>query len=115
MSPEMPSASGEAPADITGAESNTPEQIKNTPAIAAGQGPGANSRQHEDLAPYRVQLRRFLALKGIEILPGDVLRCPQGQNHANGDAHPSAKLYENPGGDQIFCAVCAASWGIFEV
>ena len=61
-------------------------------------------------------LRRYLEATGRQILPGGQLRCPNPSAHANGDAKPSAHLYEDASGDRVKCFACeSGSWDIFSL
>ena len=60
-------------------------------------------------------LRRYLEATGRQILPGGQLRCPNPSAHANGDAKPSAHLYEDASGDRVKCFACGGSWDIFSL
>lgn len=60
-------------------------------------------------------LRRYLEATGRQILLGGQLRCPNPAAHANGDAKPSAHLYEDGSGDRVKCFACGESWDIFSL
>ena len=63
----------------------------------------------------RGYLRRYLEATGRQILPGGQVRCPNPSAHANGDAKPSAHLYEDASGDRVKCFACGGSWDIFSL
>ena len=67
----------------------------------------------ENLHVYRVQLRRYLHLRGIRKAEGDRVCCPH-PGHKDEDF--CAQLIEDAkDGDRISCPSCNTSWDIFDV
>lgn len=61
-------------------------------------------------------LRRYFEQTGREYVTGRNIKCPDKSAHKNGDANPSAKIYENANGTaHIHCHGCGKDWDIFSL
>ena len=58
-------------------------------------------------------LRRYFEATGREYVTGRNVKCPNVGAHKNGDANPSAKIYEDASGAHIKCFGCGFQGDIF--
>ena len=58
-------------------------------------------------------LERYFEATGREYATGRNIKCPNTGAHKNGDAHPSAKIYEDANGAHVKCFACGFQGDIF--